>query len=296
MTSFSDRLLIALCNVGLVQLIASFVAIVIAFAIAYYALSLTAHGLSPTYSTDTPVGIGDCLYFSVVTISSLGYGDIRPLGFSRVLVFVEVLCGFAFLGVIVARLASAKQDHLIRRLYGSDVFQKIDEFRSIYVDLQAQYRDHFELLERLTTDDHENKTFVNWQHELRRINYHLRTHTIAFDRYLTSESFHGELLRVVSVRTLGSPLIAIRDLLGLWKALSDRARNCFWETTGEVRLKEHLRLFGKITDALSELSDDSQLHKRCRSVRSKIDAVAAIFHVGEENDGLLTLEKDRGLP
>jgi hypothetical protein len=50
----------------------------------------------------------DALYFSFVTITTLGYGDIQPLGFSRVIAATEsiwgLLFGIALLGRFVASL------------------------------------------------------------------------------------------------------------------------------------------------------------------------------------------------
>ncbi len=48
----------------------------------------------------------DSLYFSVVTFSSLGYGDLSPKGASRMIANVEVLIGVMLVGLSVAKLAS----------------------------------------------------------------------------------------------------------------------------------------------------------------------------------------------
>jgi voltage-gated potassium channel Kch len=50
----------------------------------------------------------DALYFSFVTITTLGYGDIQPAGFARVIATMEavwgLLFGIALLGRFVAAL------------------------------------------------------------------------------------------------------------------------------------------------------------------------------------------------
>jgi len=47
----------------------------------------------------------DLYYFSFVTLTTLGYGDISPLSpAARTLALAEVLCGVMFTGVLVARL------------------------------------------------------------------------------------------------------------------------------------------------------------------------------------------------
>jgi hypothetical protein len=70
--------------------------------------------LSPT--SESPNGLripgpgdvhfGDALYFSIVTETTLGYGDIRPVGFSRALASCEVLLGLLLAGVLIAKITS----------------------------------------------------------------------------------------------------------------------------------------------------------------------------------------------
>lgn len=77
--------------------------------------------LSPTAIIQQPrnkkqVSFLDCLHFSVVTITTLGYGDYRPESFGRLVSAVEVLAGIILMGIFVARLVSHHQDRLIKRL------------------------------------------------------------------------------------------------------------------------------------------------------------------------------------
>lgn len=44
------------------------------------------------------------LYFSVVTWTTLGYGDIQPLGWARLAATIEAMLGYVYLGVFVGLL------------------------------------------------------------------------------------------------------------------------------------------------------------------------------------------------
>jgi hypothetical protein len=44
---------------------------------------------------------GDALYFSTVTITTLGYGDIAPLGAYRYFAMAEVILGLVYMGTIL---------------------------------------------------------------------------------------------------------------------------------------------------------------------------------------------------
>lgn len=49
------------------------------------------------------------IYFSGVTLFSVGYGDIAPIGFSRVVVVLEALIGYAIPAAFVARAVFDKE-------------------------------------------------------------------------------------------------------------------------------------------------------------------------------------------
>jgi hypothetical protein len=71
----------------------------------------------------------DALYFSIVTISSLGYGDLRPIRAGRTVASVEVISGLILLGLGVAKLASARQESYVRRIYGNSKAAALEGFR-----------------------------------------------------------------------------------------------------------------------------------------------------------------------
>ena len=75
-----------------------------------------------------PASFGDCVYFSIVTFTTLGYGDLVPLGISKGLACTEVLVGIAFFGVFVAKLSSSKQSYHLAQLYARDAQERLDDF------------------------------------------------------------------------------------------------------------------------------------------------------------------------
>jgi hypothetical protein len=71
-----------------------YVLAIVLFALSYYFLTPLGNGVSLDSSTPAAnLTFVDTIYFSVVTISSLGYGDLRPIGLSRILSSLEVLAG-----------------------------------------------------------------------------------------------------------------------------------------------------------------------------------------------------------
>lgn len=79
-----------------VYLIAAFLALTFGFAAGYLGFSntpLSPDGLRLPDNSTNNVTFGDAVYFSIVTEATLGYGDIHPVGWSRVLACFQVLLG-----------------------------------------------------------------------------------------------------------------------------------------------------------------------------------------------------------
>jgi hypothetical protein len=61
-----------------------------------------------TTTTSSSERFSELIYFSFVTLSSLGYGDIVPIGpFARVLAYLEAVIGQFYIGILVAGLIGA---------------------------------------------------------------------------------------------------------------------------------------------------------------------------------------------
>jgi hypothetical protein len=74
------------------------------FGVAYWMLDYTSPG---SFRTDGTLSRSEAIYFSFITISTAGYGDIVPLtGAARGLAMVEAVSGQMYLAVLVARLVS----------------------------------------------------------------------------------------------------------------------------------------------------------------------------------------------
>jgi Ion channel len=125
-TSLIDRLKIR-------DFVLIFIAITLLFAGFYFYISKVSplNGLVLPDNSDqhATVSFEDALYFSIVTETTLGYGDIRPIGYSRWAICIQVFLGLVLAGMIVAKITSTqgKQIRSIARLasgYWIEPFQK----------------------------------------------------------------------------------------------------------------------------------------------------------------------------
>ena len=89
------------------------IALTVTFTLSYYAISKIspADGLSCGLNPCKPA-LGVSLYFSIITETTLGYGDVSPVGFSRVLACIQVLLGLLFAGLAVAKITSLEGHEL----------------------------------------------------------------------------------------------------------------------------------------------------------------------------------------
>lgn len=96
--------------------------------LSFYFLSPAGNGIVSTVNPKDDVSLFDAFYFSVVTISSLGYGDFRPVGYGRVVAIFEVIYGLVIIALIVSKVASERTATLVRLVYTSDIEKRVREY------------------------------------------------------------------------------------------------------------------------------------------------------------------------
>lgn len=154
------RLLHLINDVSLGWLVAAMATTILVFGLGYYALAHTGPGyLHFTYETEARPSVADALYFSIVTISSLGYGDIRPEGPTRLLVSLEVIMGLAFFGLLVAKISSVKQDYILRQMYAGVLDDKLVRYAAELDERRTLYRTTSTLLMEGEIDPELTTTF-----------------------------------------------------------------------------------------------------------------------------------------
>ena len=64
-------------------------------------------GLATVAGLNRDVGFSDALYFSIVTFTTLGYGDFQPAPELRIMSALQALSGYIFLGLLIGFIANA---------------------------------------------------------------------------------------------------------------------------------------------------------------------------------------------
>ena len=107
-------------------------ALVLLFATAYFSLGqwLPSHAPVPIGSESILESLGDSIYFSIITATTVGYGDILPQGFSKSLAAIQSIIAFFVFGLCISKLVSNKQEIAIRQMHKltfEDVFRNTRE-------------------------------------------------------------------------------------------------------------------------------------------------------------------------
>ena len=84
-----------------------YITILLGFGLIYILLETKGHQVLieqyPTKAEDFVERLGMYIYFSAVTLFSVGYGDIAPIGIGRLIAMVEALIGYTIPAAFVAK-------------------------------------------------------------------------------------------------------------------------------------------------------------------------------------------------
>ena len=136
-----DRLIDLVEKVSTLRYIVVFAAAVIGFGFLYYLLTQCGHGIGrdDTALDNSTVFTG--IYFSIVTISSLGYGDMHPMGISKILACIEVLFGLVIIGIMIAKVTSQRLSYRVERLFSSEARKRLENFAEEFKKSQLDFKE-----------------------------------------------------------------------------------------------------------------------------------------------------------
>ncbi len=98
-------------------------------------------------------GFFESLYFCIITFTTLGYGDLSPVGFGRLAATLIVMSGLVLTALLIGKFASERQQSTLLLLYTSDAQRRLDGFRSQIEGLRTQ-------LERFVLRGHGTRRLV----------------------------------------------------------------------------------------------------------------------------------------
>ena len=105
-----------------------------------------AHGLLAGAAPVRPDALGllSAAYFSAVTATSVGYGDIVPLGAARLIAIGESIAGLVIFGCLISKFVSRRQEELIGEIHRIAFEERLGRVRTnlhlVRTEVQATSR------------------------------------------------------------------------------------------------------------------------------------------------------------
>lgn len=126
------------------QLLLAWLLMTIGLGLAYWTLGLLFRGgiqQSGHPIPATPDGLATALYFSFVTALSIGYGDVVPTGWIRLLAIAEGAAGLLIFGMVISKLVSRHQEQVLEEMHRIAFEDRLGRVRSnlhlVLSDLEA---------------------------------------------------------------------------------------------------------------------------------------------------------------
>lgn len=176
------------------------VVMVVIFALLYSYLTPLGHGIGRNLIPLSEATFLNGIYLSLVTISSLGYSDVHPMGASKAIACIEVFLGVALIGILIAKLASRRLSYHVSRLYSDHVQNRLGElatrFNQMTDEMKRISRVHSEVFQETpTASNHRNKKILI--SEFRRFSKDLTALCLSFHEHFLGESDHIDYFRSV---------------------------------------------------------------------------------------------------
>jgi len=101
------------------KILLAWAVIILAASTLYFSLSFVPgpHGISKLDTMDLPYRFFNSLYFSIITATTVGYGDLVPHGFAKIIVCFQSVSSFFLATIFVAKLVSHRQEMTLERVH-----------------------------------------------------------------------------------------------------------------------------------------------------------------------------------
>jgi hypothetical protein len=86
-----------------------------------------------TQNKQIVLDVFDSIYFSFVTATTTGFGDITPVGFFKFLSVIEVILGLVLIAVVTSKLISIKQNTILTEVYELSFQERLNRLRSSFI-------------------------------------------------------------------------------------------------------------------------------------------------------------------
>ncbi|MFH1642587.1 MAG: potassium channel family protein [Nanoarchaeota archaeon] len=248
--TFIDRL-------TFIHILILWASIIIIFGISYHFFSSADSYLLFSQSKVKVVTLMDSIYFSFITATSTGFGDIIPGGSFKLVSIFEVVFGLLLLAFVTSKLVSIKQNVILGEIYEISFTERLSRLRSSLL-LFRQNIDR--ILDKLENKNVRKREITGLYILLSQLEGNLNE-VYSFFGKKRKEGFVKAIDNVNSMLIFNSTLKSLEKLSELLRALNES--NMEWKRDITITMINSClgitdSLFGKLTD-MKELRKEDVL-------------------------------------
>jgi potassium channel LctB len=102
----------------------------IAFGVIYSYISINSPENGLVFGGKVVTDILDTIYFSFIASTAVGFGDIVPIGFSKIITIVQSLIGIMVLAVLISEIIYGEEKELLKKIHGYSSSNRVKRIRS----------------------------------------------------------------------------------------------------------------------------------------------------------------------
>ena len=273
--------------------IMGFIAVVVGFGALYALFTPIGHGIGENLKPLSDVTFWTGIYFSVVTISSLGYGHMHPMGFSKALACAEVLIGIAVIGIMIAKVTSQRLSYHVSRLFSTDAQKRLEDTAAKFETSKLNLR---EIMPKLVTAFQsapgQVSSPVNDRSELisefREIVSGFQSECVKSHDYFSSEVAQGKYFQSVpagAVSQVGNAVDGAFLILGqLISSVPIQARSEILDNSNRQMISEAVDSQKKICNLVDQHATDKDTRNAFQRIREICEGIPpSYFAIPEES-------------
>ena len=244
-----------------------FAVIVIGFGIVYTLLTPFGHGIAKSLIPLSDVSLFGGIYFSIVTVSSLGYGDMHPVGISRALAGLEVLMGLTVIGIMIAKVTSQRLSYYVSRLFSSDaqirlenIATELDNVTYKFEKITQDYGSYYQSTPNGKSTQNGTPSTSNFQEICRKAIADFEKKCFALFDYLSGEVKQGKYFQSVPASAIVRVGDSLDDAFFIFSqfiiSLSPQARRAILDSLNRHRIFETIDSQRKLCGIVHQHSTD----------------------------------------
>ncbi len=280
-------------DVSMLSYLVGFVAITIIFGITYAYLTPIGHGIGQNLKPVSDASFLIGIYFSVVTITSLGYGNMHPMGFSMALASMEVVLGLGLIGVMIAKVTSYRLSYHVSRLFSSDAQKRLEDIAANYEKtlgeiktITPRFEESYHVIPGQTQKPEDRK--LELISVFSDLTGELRLRCIELYDYISFETERGDYFKVAPVNEMIRIGKVVEDtffvLSQLIISLSPQAKTETFDRQNRQRILDAIDLTRKVCNLVKESSADEAIKNVYNNTKSTCNQVpSSYFEVPEES-------------